>query len=105
LGSARCGLPINGGHVRPEHVEAALDAAAAGPVAEGSVGGGTGTNCNEFKGGNGTASRRVSYGRRTFTVAAVVQAVEEAVLNARWWSTTTWSAATGTAHRGFPTIG
>jgi len=65
---------INGGHVRPEHVEAALDAAAAGPVAEGSVGGGTGMNCYEFKGGNGTASRLVPYGRRTFTVAAFVQA-------------------------------
>ena len=48
---------INGDHVRPEHVEAALDAATAGPVAEGSVGGGTGMNCYEFKGGNGTASR------------------------------------------------
>ncbi len=59
---------INGGHVRPEHVEAALDAASAGPVAEGSVGGGTGMNCYEYKGGNGTASRQVSYGRRTFTV-------------------------------------
>ncbi len=33
---------INGGHVRPEHAVAALDAAAGGPVAEGSVGGGTG---------------------------------------------------------------
>ena len=48
---------INGGHVRPEHVEAALDAATGGPVAEGSVGGGTGMNCYEFKGGNGTASQ------------------------------------------------
>jgi L-aminopeptidase/D-esterase-like protein len=65
---------INGGHVRPEHVEAALDAATAGPVAEGSVGGGTGMNCYEFKGGNGTASRLVSYGPRTFTVGAFVQA-------------------------------
>jgi L-aminopeptidase/D-esterase-like protein len=65
---------INGGHVRPQHVEAALDAAIAGPVAEGSVGGGTGMNCYEFNGGNGTASRRVSYGRRTFTVGAFVQA-------------------------------
>jgi D-aminopeptidase len=65
---------INGGHVRPEHVEAALDTASAGPVSEGSVGGGTGMNCYEFKGGNGTASRRVSYGRRTFTVGAFVQA-------------------------------
>jgi D-aminopeptidase len=65
---------INGGHVRPQHVEAALDAATVGPVAEGSVGGGTGMNCYEFKGGNGTASRRVDYGGRTFTVAAFVQA-------------------------------
>lgn len=65
---------INGGHVRPEHVESALDAATTGPVAEGSVGGGTGMNCYEYKGGNGTASRLVRYGRRTFTVAAFVQA-------------------------------
>jgi D-aminopeptidase len=65
---------INGGHVRPEHVESALDAAARGPVAEGSVGGGTGMNCYEFKGGNGTASRLVRYGRHTYTVAAFVQA-------------------------------
>jgi D-aminopeptidase len=65
---------INGAHVRPEHVEAALDAAAAGPVAEGSVGGGTGMNCYEFKGGNGTASRLVDYGPHTFTVGAFVQA-------------------------------
>ncbi len=65
---------INGGHVRPEHVEAALDAAAGGPVAEGSVGGGTGMNCYDFKGGNGTASRLVAYGARTYTVAAFVQA-------------------------------
>jgi len=65
---------INGAHVRPEHAEAALDAATAGPVAEGSVGGGTGMNCYEFKGGNGTASRVVGYGSRAFTVAAFVQA-------------------------------
>jgi D-aminopeptidase len=65
---------INGGHVRPEHAEQALDAAADGPVAEGSVGGGTGMNCYEFKGGNGTSSRVVRYGPHTFTVAAFVQA-------------------------------
>jgi D-aminopeptidase len=65
---------INGGHVRPENVVAALDAAAGGPVAEGSVGGGTGMNCYEFKGGNGTASRVVPYGSATYTVAAFVQA-------------------------------
>ncbi|GAB7068888.1 P1 family peptidase [Mycobacterium hodleri] len=65
---------INGAHVRPEHVEQALDSAASGPVAEGSVGGGTGMNCYEFKGGNGTASRIVDYGTREFVVAAFVQA-------------------------------
>ncbi|MGE0220371.1 P1 family peptidase [Mycolicibacterium sp.] len=65
---------INGEHVRPQNVEAALDAATAGPVAEGSVGGGTGMTCYEFKGGNGTASRVIAYGSRTFTVAAFVQA-------------------------------
>ena len=65
---------INGGHVRPEHVEAALDSATAGPVAEGSVGGGTGMNCYEYKGGNGTASRLVRYGEASYTVAAFVQA-------------------------------
>lgn len=64
---------INGGHVRPEHAVAALDSARGGPVAEGSVGGGTGMNCYEFKGGNGTASRLVPYGSRTYTVAAFVQ--------------------------------
>lgn len=65
---------INGGHVRQEHVEAALDAASTGAVDEGSVGGGTGMNCYDYKGGNGTASRLVRYGDKTFTVAAFVQA-------------------------------
>ncbi|MGZ8801883.1 MAG: DmpA family aminopeptidase [Mycobacterium sp.] len=65
---------INGDHVRLEHVEAALDGATGGPVTEGSVGGGTGMNCYDFKGGNGTASRLVPYGPRTFTVATFVQA-------------------------------
>ena len=66
---------INGFHVRAEHVHEALAAAVAGPVVEGNVGGGTGMICHEFKGGIGTASRRVgdwmlgvlvqaNYGRR-----------------------------------------
>jgi D-aminopeptidase len=50
---------INGQHVRPEHVRAAIAAAAPGPVAEGNVGGGTGMICHDFKGGIGTASRIV----------------------------------------------
>lgn len=65
---------INGGHVRPEHAGAALDAAASGPVAEGSVGGGTGMVCYGFKGGSGTSSRTVAYGTSTYTVGAFVQA-------------------------------
>ena len=48
---------INGFHVKPEHVFAALDGARGGPVAEGNVGGGTGMVCYGFKGGIGTASR------------------------------------------------
>src|SRR5881397_2655922 len=51
---------INGFHVKPEHVFHALDAAHGGAIEEGSVGGGTGMICYEFKGGNGTASRVVS---------------------------------------------
>src|SRR6476620_10427973 len=65
---------INGDHVREEHVEQALDAATSGPVAEGSVGGGTGMNCYSFKGGSGTSSRLVALGDATFTVGVFVQA-------------------------------
>lgn len=65
---------INGGHVLPGHAAAAIDAADTGPVAEGSVGGGTGMNCYGFKGGSGTSSRVVAYGSDTYTVAAFVQA-------------------------------
>jgi len=61
---------INGFHVRPEHVHAALAAAADGPVAEGNVGGGTGMICHEFKGGIGTASRLAG----EWTVGVLVQA-------------------------------
>src|SRR5574338_268433 len=61
---------INGFHVRPEHVHAALAAASDGAVAEGNVGGGTGMICHEFKGGIGTASRQVG----EWTVGVLVQA-------------------------------
>jgi len=50
---------INGFHVKPEDVWRALDSAHGEAVEEGSVGGGTGMVCYEFKGGNGTASRKV----------------------------------------------
>jgi len=60
---------INGFHVRPEHAIRALDEATSGPVAEGSVGGGTGMICNQFKGGIGTSSRTVG----EYTVGVLVQ--------------------------------
>jgi D-aminopeptidase len=60
-----------GRHITEVHVRAAIEAAAGGPVAEGNVGGGTGTTCYQFKGGIGTASRRVLDDR--FTVGALVQ--------------------------------
>lgn len=60
-----------GRHIHPEHVWSAIESAAGGPVAEGSVGAGTGTTCFQFKGGIGTASRRVLDER--FTVGALVQ--------------------------------
>jgi D-aminopeptidase len=63
----------NGFHVRPEHVFAALDGARSGPVAEGNVGGGTGMVCHRFKGGIGTASRRLSPQDGGWTVGVLVQ--------------------------------
>jgi L-aminopeptidase/D-esterase-like protein len=64
---------IDGFHVRPEHVFAALDGAISGPVAEGNVGGGTGMVCHRFKGGIGTASRRLTSEDGGYTVGVLVQ--------------------------------
>jgi D-aminopeptidase len=64
---------INGFHVKPEHVLAALDAAKSGPVTEGAVGGGTGMVCHGFKGGIGTASRKVETNGHAYTVGVLVQ--------------------------------
>jgi D-aminopeptidase len=65
---------INGFHVKPEHVDRALDTAKPGPVDEGNVGGGTGMTCHDFKCGIGTASRRVAVEGGTYTVGVLVQA-------------------------------
>jgi len=65
---------IDGFHVTADHVDQALAAAAAGPVEEGGVGGGTGMVCHEFKGGSGTASRVVEPAWGGFTVGVLVQA-------------------------------
>jgi L-aminopeptidase/D-esterase-like protein len=65
---------IFGFHVKEKHVFEALDSARGGPVAEGNVGGGTGMACFEFKGGIGTASRKLSPKQRGYTVGVLVQA-------------------------------
>ena len=65
---------INGFHVAPEHVFAALEGAGDGPVAEGSVGGGTGMICYYLKCGTGTASRVLSERHGGYTVGVLVQA-------------------------------
>ena len=66
---------INGFHVTKQHAFQALDSARGGPVAEGNVGGGTGMICNQFKGGIGTASRRLpaAAGGGGYTVGVLVQ--------------------------------
>ncbi len=64
---------LEGFHVKPEHVIAALDGASGGPVAEGNVGGGTGMVCHGFKGGIGTASRKLSAAEGGYTVGVLVQ--------------------------------
>src|SRR5437867_3605648 len=70
---------INGFHVKPEDVSNALESAHGGAIEEGSVGGGNGMICYEFKGGTGTASRVIemkdkSNPARTYTIGALVQA-------------------------------
>lgn len=59
--------------IEAAHVRTALESADSGRVAEGSVGAGTGTIAFGWKGGIGTASRRVESGGRSFTVGVLVQ--------------------------------
>jgi D-aminopeptidase len=65
---------MDGFHVKPEHAFTALDTAASGPVPEGNVGGGTGMVCYQFKGGTGTASRRLHDASGEYTLGVLVQA-------------------------------
>jgi D-aminopeptidase len=64
---------INGFHAKAEDAMAAMQNAHGGPVEEGSIGGGTGMICNEFKGGIGTSSRRLSEKLGGYTVGVLVQ--------------------------------
>jgi D-aminopeptidase len=71
---------VNGFHVKPEDVFNALNTARGGAIEEGSVGGGTGMVCYEFKGGTGTASRKIDLKERkdaaprTYTIGVLLQA-------------------------------
>lgn len=64
---------MNGFFVKDQHVFAALDTATSGQIAEGNVGGGTGMMCYEFKGGTGTASRKLPDKLGGWTVGILAQ--------------------------------
>lgn len=64
---------IRGRHISPDDVFAAIKNAKSGPVEEGSVGAGTGTKAFGFKGGIGTASRRLPAALGGYTVGVLVQ--------------------------------
>ena len=64
---------INGFHVKPEDALAAMDGAHTGPVEEGNVGGGTGMICFDFKGGIGSASRKLEAKEGGYAVGVLVQ--------------------------------
>jgi D-aminopeptidase len=64
---------IRGQLVTKQDALDALNSAASGPVAEGNVGGGTGMICNGFKGGTGTASRKLEAAAGGYTVGVLVQ--------------------------------
>jgi len=65
---------INGFHVTAAHVREALDGARGGAPELGSVGGGTGMICYDFKGGSGSASRAGRVAGAEFTAGVFVQA-------------------------------
>ena len=64
---------IRGRHITPSDVFTAIKSARAGPVEEGDVGAGTGTVVFGWKGGIGTASRRLPTNLGGYTVGVLVQ--------------------------------
>ncbi len=65
---------IRGQHLNKRHMLQAIQQAKGGPVAEGSIGAGTGTVCFGYKGGIGTASRAIPKSLGGYTVGVLVQA-------------------------------
>ncbi|MFC4870579.1 P1 family peptidase [Negadavirga shengliensis] len=64
---------IRARHIDRTHVLTAIENVSEGPVEEGNVGAGTGTVCFGFKGGIGTASRRLPASLGNYTVGVLVQ--------------------------------
>jgi len=76
VGETNDGYALNAIRGRPvgeRHVRSALEGATGGPVAEGSVGAGTGTVAFGWKGGIGTSSRRLEAADSIWTVGVLVQ--------------------------------
>ena len=63
---------VAGRHVKAENVNEALSTASSGPIAEGSVGGGTGMICCDFKAGIGTSSRKLAPALGGYTIGVLV---------------------------------
>jgi len=64
---------IRGRHIKEQHVLSAIKNASGGKVQEGNVGAGTGTICFGYKGGIGTASRKLSAEMGNYTVGVLIQ--------------------------------
>jgi D-aminopeptidase len=67
---------INNGrgfHINADHAVEALESARTGAIAEGNIGGGTGMQCHLFKGGSGSASRKLSDEEGGYTLGVFVQ--------------------------------
>jgi len=64
---------IRARNVKKKHVLEAIENAKSGRIAEGNVGAGTGTRCFGFKGGIGTASRKIPSKMGGYTVGVLVQ--------------------------------
>ncbi|MDR0753857.1 MAG: P1 family peptidase, partial [Prevotellaceae bacterium] len=67
-------------HITSQHVIDAILAAKDGPVAEGNVGAGTGTQCFGYKGGTGTSSRILPSAYGNYTVGVLVQSNFDGIL-------------------------
>lgn len=72
---------IRGRNVQKEHVFKAIQSATTGPVKEGNIGAGVGTECLGFKGGIGTSSRVLPKSKGGYTVGVLVQTNFGGVLN------------------------